>query len=422
MEPRAILRQLFDAAVEAALPKPEWFAGLSKPKGRTIVIGAGKAAASMAQAFEAYWPHPLQGLVVTRYGHALPTRRIEVVEAAHPVPDEAGLAAARRILAMVQGLTEDDLVVALISGGGSALLTLPAEGITLEQKQAINRALLRSGATIAEINAVRKSLSAIKGGRLLAAAQPARVVTYILSDVPGDDPSIVASGPTVPDQTPEGEAERILEKYGIDPVPLPVFPRVPNDQTTETNHRDENGEGLGVGNPGAQQTPPNYEIHLVASSQISLLVAAEKAQTIGLNPIILGDAIEGESREVAKTQAALAFKYPKNTVLLSGGETTVTVRGQGRGGRNVEFLAALAQALDGASSIYALAADTDGIDGVEPTAGAFIDPTTKTRAGHRLDDALAHNDAHTLFELLNDQLVTGPTHTNVNDFRAILIR
>ncbi len=421
MEPRAILRQLFDAAVEAALPKPEWFAGLAKPKGRTIVVGAGKAAASMAQAFETYWPHPVEGLVVTRYGHALPTQRIEVVEADHPVPDEAGLAAARRILAMVQGLTEDDLVVALISGGGSSLLTLPAEGITLEQKQAISRVLLRSGATIAEINVVRKSLSAIKGGRLLTAAQPARVVTYVLSDVPGDDPSIVASGPTVVDQTLPGEAQRVLEKYGIPPVPLPVFPRVLNNQTTETDHREKNGEGLGVGVPGAHQTPPHSEIHLIASSNLSLQAAAQKAQSLGLTPKILGDAIEGESREVAQIQAQLALETAKNTVLLSGGETTVTVRGNGRGGRNVEFLAALAQALDGHPNIYALAADTDGIDGVEPIAGALIDPTTTTRAGHHLAEALANNDAHTLFESLNDQLITGPTHTNVNDFRAILI-
>jgi glycerate 2-kinase len=411
MEPRAILRQLFDAAVEAALPKPEWFTGLPKTKGRTIVIGAGKAAASMAQAFETYWPHPLEGLVVTRYGHALPTRRIEVVEAAHPVPDEAGLAAARRILAMVQGLTEDDLVVAFISGGGSSLLTLPAEGVTLEQKRSINRALLRSGATIAEINAVRKSLSAIKGGRLLAAAQPARVVTYVLSDVPGDDPSIVASGPTVPDQTPEGEAQRILERYGIE---------VPEDGAPWREVRPEGGT-VGEGVPGAPQTSPISEIHLVASSQISLTAAAQRAQQLGLNPIILGDAIEGESREVAQTQAALALDTPKNSVLLSGGETTVTVRGQGRGGRNVEFLAALAQALDGAPNIYALAADTDGIDGIEPVAGAFIDPITASRAGQQLAEALAHNDAHTLFESLGDQLITGPTHTNVNDFRAILI-
>ncbi len=412
-EPRAFLRSLFDVAVEAALPKPEWFVGLEPPKGRTLVVGAGKAAASMARAFEAAWPHPLEGLVVTRYGHAVPTDRIEVVEAAHPVPDAAGLAAARRILSMVQGLTAADLVVALISGGGSSLLTLPAVGITLEEKRGVTQDLLRCGAAIGEINAVRKALSAIKGGKLLAAAGPARVVTFVVSDVPGDDPSVVASGPTVPDSTPPGEALRVVDRYGL--------------AISESVRRRLQALPRSVARPG-EEVGGRGEVCLVASARLSLAAAASRARSFGIEAHVLSDAVEGEAREVAKVHAALArFVADRNEpfsapcVLLSGGETTVNVRGGGRGGRNVEFLAALAQALGGHPGVHALAADTDGVDGSEPVAGALIDPSTLERAGPRLAEALAENDAHGLFEALDDRLVTGPTLTNVNDFRAIYV-
>lgn len=412
VEPRPFLRALFDAVVAAAQPKPEWFVGLEPPRGRTVVVGAGKAAASMARAFEAAWPHPLQGLVVTRYGHAVATARIEVVEAAHPVPDAAGLRAAERILGLVQNLTPDDLVVALISGGGSSLLTLPAEGVTLTDKQAVSRELLRCGAGIGEINAVRKALSRIKGGRLLAAATPARVATFVLSDVPGDDPAVVASGPTVPDATPPGEALRVVERYGLQ-APESVRRRL-EAAARETRPKDQ-GE-------------VRHEVRVVASAALSLRAARERAQALGVAAHVLSDRIEGESREVAKGHAALARAvaeddepFPAPCVLLSGGETTVTVRGAGRGGRNVEFLAALAQSWAGHPRLFALAADTDGVDGAEPTAGAFVDPTTLERAGGRLAQALADNDAHALFEALGDRLVTGPTLTNVNDFRAILV-
>ena len=407
MEPRALLRALFDAALEAATPRPEWFAGLEPPRGRTIVVGAGKAAASMARAFEAAWPHPVEGLVVTRYGHGRATRRVEVVEAAHPLPDAAGMRAAERILDAVGNLTPDDLVVALMSGGGSALLTLPAEGVTLGEKRALADALLGSGATIGEINAVRKALSRIKGGRLLAAAQPARVVTYVVSDVPGDDPAVVASGPTVPDDTPPGTALAVLDRHGI-AVPAPLRNR--------------------LARPGKRVAFGGVDVRVVASAGIALDAAARKARTWGLDAHVLSDAIEGEAREVAKVHAALArFVADRNApfrapcVLLSGGETTVTVGGGGRGGRNVEFLAALAQSLDGHPRVWALAADTDGADGTEPVAGAFIDPTSAARAGADLGRCLAGHDAHTLFERLDDRLATGPTLTNVADFRALLI-
>ena len=410
MQPRAFLRSLFDAAVQAAIPRPAWFAGLEPPRGRTVVVGAGKAAASMARAFEASWPYPVEGLVVTRYGHAVPTERIEVVEAAHPVPDAAGLEAARRVLAAVRGLSEDDLVVALVSGGGSSLLTLPAPGITLDEKRSVTQGLMRSGASIAEINAVRKALSAIKGGRLLAAAHPARVVTYVLSDVPGDDPSVVASGPTVPDATPTGLALEVVERYGLD-VPETVGARLKGAERPTS--------------PAALRA----EVYVVASARIALEAAAAKARAGGLAAHVLSDAFEGEAREVAQVHAGLARyvadrgePFAPPCVLLSGGETAVTVRGTGRGGRNVEFLAALAQALRGHPCVHALAADTDGVDGLEETAGAFVDPTTASRAGKRLSRALADSDAHALFEALGDQIVTGPTLTNVNDFRAILIQ
>lgn len=382
-DPRDFLRSLFDAAVAAADPARCLPAHLPPPpRGRTVVVGAGKAAAAMARAVEQAWTGPMSGFVVTRYGYGLPCERIEVAEAAHPVPDAAGLAAARRTLDLVAGLTEDDLVLALMSGGGSALLVLPAAGFSLADKQAATRELLKSGASIHEINAARKHMSAIKGGRLAAAAMPARVLTLAISDVPGDDPATIASGPTVP---APGE---------------PAFARC--------------------------------ETRIIASGMGSLQAAAEAAWAAGVTPLILGDALEGESREVAKALAGMAFSCARHgqpvrppCVLLSGGETTVTVRGSGRGGRNTEFLLALALALRGAPGIHALAADTDGIDGSEDNAGALVGPDTLDRARALGLDAralLADNDAYSLFAVLGDLLVTGPTRTNVNDFRAILIQ
>ncbi len=416
-DPAALLRELFEAALGAADPKLAVPRHLpTPPKGRTLVIGAGKAAATMAQAVEANWNATLEGLVVTRYGHAVTCRTIEVVEAAHPVPDEAGRAAAERILAMVQGLSEDDLVICLISGGGSALLTLPAPGLTLAHKQEVNRALLRSGADIAQINCVRKHLSAVKGGRLAAAAAPARVVTLIVSDVPGDDPASIASGPTVPDPTSFADARAILARYGIEPPgPLRAHLEAAAEETPK---------------PGDPRLARG-EIRLIARPQDSLEAAAARARAAGITPIILGDAIEGEAREVARVMAAVARQVARHgqpaaapCVLLSGGETTVTVTGQGRGGRNAEFLLGLAIALDGAPDIFALACDTDGIDGSEDNAGARIDPGSLARAQAAGLDArarLADNDGYGFFAALDDLIVTGPTLTNVNDFRAILV-
>jgi glycerate 2-kinase len=377
IEPRAFLRSLFDAAIAAAdparclppfLPPP--------PRGRSIVVGAGKAAAAMARAVETHWPGALEGFVVTRYGFGLPCERIEVIEAAHPVPDGASVAAAERALKLVSGLTADDLVLALISGGGSSLLTLPAPGISLAQKQARTRELLKSGDSIREINAERKRMSAIKGGKLAAAAMPARVVTLAISDVPGDDPADIASGPTVP----------------------------------------------APGDPCAA----HCETRVIASSMTSLNAAAAAARAAGVRPLILGDAIEGEARDVARAMVATAFVCIDEApcVLLSGGETTVTVNGPGRGGRNTEFLLALAIALDGAANISAIACDTDGIDGTEDNAGALLTVDTLVRARLQgLDPRafLADNDAYGFFSALGDLVVTGPTRTNVNDFRAILI-
>jgi hydroxypyruvate reductase len=393
------------------------------------VLGAGKAGGAMAQAVEALWPAdaPLSGLVVTRYGHTPPrpaglSQRIEVVEAAHPVPDAAGLAAAQRILALTHGLTRDDLVLCLISGGGSALLTLPAEGLTLSDKQRINQALLKSGASISEMNCVRKHLSRIKGGRLAAACAPARVVTLTISDVPGDDPSVIASGPTVADLTTCADALAILRRYGID-VPAAVQARLDS---------------------GALETPKpgdsafaGHDVHLIATPQQSLEAAAARARAGGLATYILSDEIEGESREVGKVHAALARAVARGTgafqrpcVILSGGETTVTIRKPaqgtppGRGGRAGEFCLGLAQALQGQPGVWALAADTDGIDGVEDNAGAVVTPDTLARAGAaglKIDAFLDRNDAYGYFSALGDLLVTGPTHTNVNDFRAILV-
>ncbi len=417
MNHRQFLLHLFQAAVQAAAPARCLPAHLPPPpRGRTLVVGAGKAAAAMAQAVEEHWHGPLSGLVVTRYGHGAPCRRIEVVEAAHPVPDAAGREAAGRILAAVRGLTADDLVLCLISGGGSALLSLPAPGLTLEDKQVINRALLKSGANIAEMNCVRKHLSAIKGGRLAAACAPARVVTLVISDVPGDDPSVVASGPTVADPTTCADALAILEKYGIrEPRAALDHLRAGQDETPKPD--DPRLAGA--------------ETIVIASAQGSLEAAARLARDAGITPVILGDSIEGEAREVALVHAGIARQAARHgqpaaapCVLLSGGETTVTVRGHGRGGRNTEFLLALALALDGHPGIHALAADTDGIDGSENNAGAWLAPDSLARAAALGVDAkrrLADNDGYGFFAPLGDLVVTGPTRTNVNDFRAILV-
>jgi glycerate 2-kinase len=416
-EAEALLRAMFEAAVRAADPERVVPAFLpDPPAGRTVVVGAGKASAAMARALERHWPGPLEGVVVTRYGHAVPCERIRILEAAHPVPDANSEAAARAILEAVRGLGPDDLVIALISGGGSALMALPAPGLTLADKQAVNRALLRSGADIGEMNCVRKHLSAIKGGRLAAAAFPARVVTLAISDVPGDDPAVIASGPTVPDPTTFAEARSILVKYGIaEPAAVIAHLARAEEETPK---------------PGDLRLA-RAEFRLVAAPQRSLEAAAEVAERAGVRPLILGDAIEGEAREVAKVMAAIARQVRRRgqparapCVLLSGGETTVTVRGDGKGGRNVEFLLALAVALAGEPGIFAVAGDTDGIDGAEEVAGAILRPDSLERAARLGLDAkamLARNDAHPFFATLGDQLVTGPTLTNVNDFRAVLV-
>jgi hydroxypyruvate reductase len=414
---RTLLRRMFDAAIDSAqaarclpphLPDP--------PKGRTIVVGAGKASAAMAKAFEDAWPGSVTGIVVTRYGYAVPCRNIEIVEAAHPVPDSAGVAASKRIRDFVGGLTADDLVVALISGGGSALLSLPADGLTLADKQDVSRALLKSGATISEMNCVRRHLSAIKGGRLAAACHPARVVTLLLSDVPGDNPIDIASGPTVADPTTCADALEVLRRYAID-VPVSVF-RVLDSGA---------GETVKPGDPRLANT----ETRMIATPQRALEAAARVARDAGIAPLILGDSIEGEARDVGAVMAGIARQVAVHRqpiaapcVLLSGGETTVTVRGTGRGGRNVEFLLALAIALDGRRGVYAIAGDTDGVDGQEDIAGAIITPDTLARAwskGIRPRQSLADNDGHGFFGALGDSVITGPTLTNVNDFRAILV-
>lgn len=408
---------MFDAAIASALPDKCLPPYLPKPpKGRTVVVGMGKAAAAMAKSFEDHWSAPYDGLVVTRYGHHVATRKIQVVEAAHPVPDLAGREAAERILKMVAGLTADDLVLCLISGGGSALATLPAPGLTLQDKQAVNRALLKSGANITEMNCVRKHLSAIKGGRLAAAAAPAKVVTLTISDVPGDDPAVIASGPTVPDATTYAEAIAILEKYNIrEPIAVIEHLHAGHDETPK---------------PGDLRLA-HIETHMIAAPQMALMAAARVAQSAGVEPVILGDAIEGESRDVGLVHAGIARQVLRHSqprgapcVLLSGGETTVTVRGKGRGGRNVEFLLAFTVAMNGANNVYAIAGDTDGIDGAVENAGAIMSPDSLARAAKLGVDAkarLADNDGHGFFEALGDHVVTGPTLTNVNDFRAILI-
>ena len=407
---KAVLRTLFDAAVARAqparcvpprLPPP--------PRGRTIVVGAGKAAASMARAVETHWPGPLSGLVVTRYGHGVPCERIQVVEAAHPVPDATGAAAAARILAMATDAGPDDLVLCLISGGGSALLSLPAAGLTLGDKQAVNKALLTSGATISETNCLRKHLSAVKGGRLGAAAHPARLVTLAISDVPGDDPAVIASGPTVADPTTFADASAILERYAIDaPSAVADHLRAAARETPK---------------PGDRRLAATETV-LVATPAEALEAAAGAARAAGYTPVILGDAIEGEARQVAAEQARRALGTPPGHVLLSGGETTVTVRGGGRGGRNGEYLLALALTLDGDPGVWAIACDTDGIDGTQDNAGALLAPDTLARAAAMGLDAgayLADNDGYGFFSALGDLVVTGPTFTNVNDFRAVLV-
>ncbi|OIP08369.1 MAG: glycerate kinase [Betaproteobacteria bacterium CG2_30_68_42] len=414
---RAFLLELFRSAVAAADPARCLPPHLPPaPRGRTVVVGGGKAAAAMARAVEDHWDGPLSGLVVTRYGHGLACRRIEVIEAAHPVPDSAGQAAAARMLELVHGLNPDDLVLALVSGGGSALLSAPAAGVSLADKQQVTRALLRSGAGIHEINCVRSHLSAIKGGRLGAAAAPARLVSLILSDVPGDDPAVVASGPTLPDPRTRAEARAVLERHRIEAPPA-VLAWL-NDPRSETPK---------PGDPafaGAGAT-------IVASARVSLDAAASSARERGIAALVLGDRIEGEAREVALVLAAIARSCAADgiplappCVILSGGETTVTVRGKGRGGRNAEFLLAAALALDATPGIHAIACDTDGIDGSEENAGALIAPDTLARARCAGLDAaarLADNDAYGFFAELGDLVVTGPTRTNVNDFRAILV-
>jgi hydroxypyruvate reductase len=416
------LRALFAAALAAADPDRAIGDRLPAPiRGRTLLVGAGKAAAAMAHAVETRWPGAIEGLVLTRYGHAVPCRRIEVVEASHPVPDIAGMRATKRILALARTLGRDDQLIFLASGGGSALLTLPAADLTLADKQTVTRALLRSGATIAEINAVRKHLSAIKGGWLAAAAAPAAILTLAISDVPGDDPAVIASGPTVPDPSTFADARAVLAKYRIE-APAPIVAHL----------REEAAETPKPGDPVFERA----RFELIASPQQSLAAAATLALRRRIAPLVLSDRIEGEARHAAAVHAAIALQLGGGrlqvggriirppAVLLSGGETTVAVGGTGRGGRNTEFLLALALALGGAPGISALACDTDGIDGTEDNAGAMIYPDSIARAGARgiaASGALADNDSYGFFAALGDLVHTGPTLTNVNDFRAILV-
>ena len=411
-----LLHRLFDAALKAADPFDLIAPHLPPPKGRTVVLGAGKAAARMAEAVERHWQGTLEGLIVTRYGHGAPTRHIEVVEAGHPLPDEAGEQAARRMLELASGLGPDDLVICLMSGGGSALLSLPAPGIAFDEKRAINKALLRSGAPIGEMNCVRRHLSSIKGGRLALACHPARVVTLVVSDVPGDDPAVVASGPTVPDGSTGEDALAILDKYGI-----------PASNEVRAVLADP---ALAAPRPDDPCLAQN-EVHVLVTAQQSLEAAAQVARDAGYTPLILSSSLEGEARDVALVHAAIARQIVQHgqptqrpCVILSGGETSVTVRGHGRGGRNAEFLLALAVALDGLPDVHALAADTDGIDGTEDNAGAWLTPETLSIAeenGLSARARLADNDGYGFFSQMGQLIVTGPTRTNVNDFRAIVI-
>jgi glycerate 2-kinase len=425
---KTLLTTLYQAAVARALPALNTAAYLpTQPKGRTVVIGAGKAGGAMAHAVEALWPAdaPMRGIVITRYGHeppraALPhgqRHRIEVVHAAHPVPDEAGLAAAQRIVDSVRGLRADDLVLCLISGGGSALLCSPAAGLSFAQKQGVNQALLRSGANIAEMNCVRKHLSAIKGGRLAALCHPARVVTLLISDVPGDEPAVIASGPTVPDPSTCADALAVIDRFSIE-IPDVIRAQLQDSRLETPKPNDPRFA--------------THRVHTIATPRLSLLAAADAARALGITPYLLGDDIEGESREIAKMHASMARScaahgqpFATPCVILSGGETTVTVKNKaGKGGRAGEFCLSLAQSLQGAAHIYALAADTDGIDGVQDNAGAFVTPDTLLRAaalGLNPQAFADQNNSYPFFKSLNDLLLTGPTHTNVNDFRAVLV-
>jgi glycerate 2-kinase len=407
---RAFLRELFDAAIASADPFKVLASHLpDKPKGRCIVVGAGKASAAMAAALEQAWPDvSMSGVVVTRYGHAVPTQHIKIIEADHPVPDENSLLAATEILNAVEGLQADDLVIALISGGGSALLVSPLTGVAFAEKQAINRALLRSGANISDMNVVRKHLSNIKGGKLAAAALPARVVTLVISDVPGDDPAMIASGPTVPDGSTPADALKILQYYNID-VALNVLARLSE----------------------VRELPKiKTDVRMIASPMMALKAAADVASKHSIRPIILGDALEGEARELGKTMAGMAasaqqYGHPISApcVLLSGGETTVTIGKQqpGRGGRNCEFLLGAAAQLQGATGIWGLAGDTDGIDGTEDAAGALFSPSPRQRSDIDARSFLDGHDSYSYFQAIGDLIITGPTLTNVNDFRAILV-
>lgn len=415
---RNLLEDLFRTAVAAAQPDLAVKANLpAPPPGRTVVIGAGKASAQMAQALERVWEGPLSGLVVTRYGCAVPCQHIEIVEAAHPVPDVAGYLAARRLMETVSGLGHDDLVIALISGGGSALLPQPGPGMSFEDEQVVNHLLLGSGAPIGDMNVIRNELSAIKGGRLAAIASPARVATLVVSDVPGDDPALVASGPTLPIASTRDQARQLVALHNLD-LPQPAQDLLASDD-----------------NPAPRPDDPRFSnntVRIIASAALSLEAAADRAQALGLTPHILSDAIEGEARDVARVHAAIAREvatrnrpFTRPTVLLSGGETTVTIRGTGRGGRNAEFLLSFAIAIDGLDNVAAIAADTDGIDGAGDNAGARADGTSANRmraAGIDPLAALANNDAYAAFAAIGDLLMTGPTGTNVNDFRAIVIR
>jgi glycerate 2-kinase len=418
LAPKLFLTSIFNAAVAAADPELTIRNHLpARPKGRTIVIGAGKGSAQMAAAFEKAWDGPLEGVVVTRYGYGARCERIEVIEAAHPVPDDAGLAAGKRLLETVRGLTADDLVIALISGGGSALLPSPAGDLTLADEIAVNEALLASGAPIAAMNAVRKHVSGIKGGRLAAAAHPAKVVSLVVSDIPGDNPALVASGPTVPDKCTRQDVLKIVETYRI-ALPDAVMAHLNSPAADAPRPDDERFAG--------------NEVHVIASAAVSLEAAAQEARRQGIETVILSDSIEGEAREVGSVHAAIAREvatrnrpFRKPVLILSGGETTVTLRAKGKGGRNSEFLLAFAIGIDGFAGIDALAADTDGIDGSENNAGAFASGKTVVRmagAGVDAKAMLAGNNAWTAFDAVGDLFTPGPTGTNVNDLRAILIR